>query len=75
LVADLLSAKEIKLVEQRWAIACAQIENPGTKKNARRQHGASQDLVDRVFAALDNPRSGYRLVQRRMHGYMRKPKG
>jgi uncharacterized protein YerC len=72
LLSDLMSEPEIIRIKQRWEIAEAQIANPCSKREARRRHVASQELVDRVFAALANPRSGYRLAYRRQHRYLPK---
>jgi uncharacterized protein YerC len=65
-IADLLSAPEIRRAEERWEIAQTRIETACSIRAAREQYKASQELVRRVFAAVDRKGSGYRLAFRRL---------
>ena len=65
-VADLLSSGEAKRAEHRWAIAQTRITLRSSIHEARKTHRASQDLVSRVFRAVDRQGSGYRLAHRRL---------
>jgi uncharacterized protein YerC len=69
-IADLLSSGEIARAEQRWAIAQTRIETRCSIHETREGHTASQDLVTRVFHAVDRKGSGYRLAYPRL-----KPEG
>lgn len=66
-IADLLADSEIERAELRWLIAQTKLASPEcTQREARRRHHASQDLVGRVFAALQRQGSGYSQAYRQL---------
>jgi uncharacterized protein YerC len=67
-IADLLSEPEIERAEQRWSIAQTRIRTSCSIRAARKLHGASQELVQRVFAAVEHEESGYRRTYGRLFG-------
>jgi uncharacterized protein YerC len=76
LISDLLSTKEIKNIEARWAIAQSFLATGCSKNEAERYHKASQDQVGRVYVELHPKRPrrlGYRLVYRRLFGEAVRP--
>jgi uncharacterized protein YerC len=65
-LSDLLSPAELNRAELRWVIAQTQMEISCSAREARRRHDASQELVRRVFKAVQRAESGYRLAYARL---------